>query len=75
MKSTLVVKVRTRASNPGIEKIGEREYQVSVKAAPTKGKANAEVIQLLASYLNIPRSCLTIVRGQTSRHKLIAFDL
>ena len=75
MKSTLVVKVQTRAAKPRIEKIGEREYKVSVKAAPTKGKANAEVIQLLASYLKVPRSCLTIVRGETSRHKLIAFDL
>jgi uncharacterized protein YggU (UPF0235/DUF167 family) len=45
-----------------------------VKAAPTKGKANAEVIGLLSSYLDVPRSCLIIVRGETSHHKLIAFD-
>jgi uncharacterized protein (TIGR00251 family) len=75
MKSTLVVRVQTRASKPGIEKIGEREYKINVKAAPTKGKANAEVIRILASYLDVPGSCFTIVRGQTSHHKLIAFDL
>jgi uncharacterized protein (TIGR00251 family) len=75
MRSYLTVKVHARASKPGVEKTGEREYKVSVKAAPTKGKANAEVIELLASYLNVPRSSLTIVRGETSHHKLIAFDL
>lgn len=74
MKSYLSVKVETRAAERGVEKTGEREYKVSVKAAPTKGKANAEVIELLASYLDVPRSCLTIVRGASSHHKLIVFD-
>ena len=75
MKSYLTVKVRARAAKPGVEKTGEREYRVSVKAAPTGGKANGEVIEILASYLNVPRSCLTIIRGETSHHKLVAFDL
>jgi len=75
MTSILAVKVRTRAAKPGVEQTGERQYKISVKAAPTKGEANAEVIELLASYLNVPRSHLTIVRGASSRHKLIAFDL
>jgi uncharacterized protein YggU (UPF0235/DUF167 family) len=75
MRLYLTVKVHARAPKPGVEKTGEREYKVSVKAAPTKGKANAEVIELLASYLNVPRSSLTIVRGETSHRKLIAFDL
>jgi uncharacterized protein YggU (UPF0235/DUF167 family) len=74
MKSYLTVKVQARAAKPGVEKTGEREYKVHVKAAPSKGEANAEVIELLASYLNVPRSSLKIVRGGTSRHKLIAFD-
>ena len=74
MRSYLTVKVHARAAKPGVEKTGEREYRVSVKAAPTKGKANAEVMELLASFLNVPRSSLTIVRGETSHHKLIAFD-
>ena len=75
MKSYLTVKVRTRAAEPRVEKTGEREYKVSVKAAPTKGKANAEVIGLLAQHLGIARSQLKIVRGETSRHKLVVVDL
>ena len=75
MKSYLTVKVQTRAAKPGVEKTGEREYKVSVKAAPTQGKANAEVIGILAQHLGIARSQLKIVRGETSRHKLVAVSL
>ncbi len=75
MKSYLTVKVQTRAAEPRVEKTGEREYKVSVKAAPTKGKANAEVIGLLAQHLGIARSQLKIVRGEISRHKLVVVDL
>ncbi|MCX6577491.1 MAG: DUF167 domain-containing protein [Candidatus Aminicenantes bacterium] len=75
MKSYLTVKVQTRAAEPRVEKTGEREYKVSVIAAPTKGKANAEVIGLLAQHLGIARSQLKIVRGETSRHKLVVVDL
>lgn len=75
MKSILAIKVRTRAAKPGVERTGEREYRVSVKAAPMKGEANAEVVKLLASYLNVPRSSLTIIRGTASPHKLVACDL
>jgi uncharacterized protein YggU (UPF0235/DUF167 family) len=74
MKSYLTVKVHARAAKPGVKKNGERKYEIRVKAAPTKGKANAEVIELLAAYLNVPRSTLTMIRGETSQHKLIAFD-
>jgi uncharacterized protein len=75
MKSYLSVRVQTRASKPGVEQTGEREYKVRVRSAPSKGEANAEVLGLLASYLNVPRSRLTIVRGASSHHKLMAFDL
>jgi uncharacterized protein (TIGR00251 family) len=75
MKSYLTVRVQTRAAMPGVEKTGEAEYRVSVKAAPTKGKANAEVIGILAQHLGIARSQLKIVRGETSRRKLVAVNL
>jgi uncharacterized protein (TIGR00251 family) len=75
MKSYLTIRVQTRAAKPGVEKTGETEYRISVKAAPTKGKANAEVIGILARHLGIARSQLKIVQGETSRHKLVAVNL
>lgn len=70
----ITVKVQPRASKPGIEKTGEREYKVRVKASPDKGQANAEVIELIAQHFHIPRSCVKIARGQTSRIKMLIID-
>jgi hypothetical protein len=51
-------------------KISEREYQVSVQAAPVAGKANEAVVQLLANYFSVPKSSVKLLRGQSSRKKL-----
>lgn len=45
-----------------------------VSAAPEDGKANAAVIELLAEALGLPKRALTIVRGETSRSKLVRID-
>jgi hypothetical protein len=74
MKSYLRVKVQPRSAKPGVEKTGEGEYKVHVSAAPDKGRANTEVIKLLAGYFDIPRSCVKITRGETSRQKLILIE-
>lgn len=55
----------------GVEKIGDDTYKVRVHAAPAKGAANKEVIVSLADYFDVPSSMVKIVRGQTSRNKLI----
>jgi len=74
LKVQLNVKVQPRSSAPGVDKIGEIDLKVRVKAAPDKGRANAEVIELLSEYFHVPRSRITIARGQTSRNKLIIIE-
>jgi len=74
MKTLLTVKVQPRSSSPGVEKTGDKDFKVRVKAAPDKGRANAEVIELLAEYFHVPRSCLTIARGHASRNKIVAVE-
>jgi hypothetical protein len=48
--------------------------EVKVAAPPEKGKANKELINFLSELLEVSQSRLTILRGQTSRSKLIAID-
>lgn len=74
MKSHITVRVRPRAAKQSLEQIGERAYRISVKAPPQDGRANAEVIELLAKHLGVPRSCFKIVRGAKAQTKLIAVD-
>ena len=48
--------------------------RLSVAAPAQRGKANEAVIRLLAGALGLPRQRLRIVRGQTSRRKVIAIE-
>ena len=48
--------------------------QVRVAAPPVKGKANKELIAFLSKALAVGKGALTIVKGQTSRSKVIAID-
>ncbi len=66
----LLIRVSPRASRNLVE-MREAVVRVYVTTAPTDGRANAAVIELLAKKLGIAKSHLTIVRGETSREKLI----
>ncbi|MCK4495487.1 MAG: DUF167 domain-containing protein, partial [Candidatus Aminicenantes bacterium] len=48
-KIYLNVQVHPRAKKRGIEKKGSHEYIIRVLSPPSKGKANREVIQIIAS--------------------------
>jgi uncharacterized protein (TIGR00251 family) len=67
----LAVRVQPRASRAGVEALGEGEFRVRVHAAPEGGKANAEVIEVLAAHFRVPRSCVRIVRGAAARTKIV----
>ena len=44
---------------------------VRVRAKPSDGEANAAVMALVAKALGVPNSRLTLLKGATSREKLI----
>jgi uncharacterized protein (TIGR00251 family) len=65
------VKVQPRAS---VNEIGEplgNELRVKVTAPPVESAANEALIRLLAERLDCPRNRIELVRGQTSRHKVL----
>lgn len=47
---------------------------VRVSSPPVDGAANAEVIEVLAHALGLPRRAITITGGQQSRTKRVAID-
>ncbi len=49
-------------------------WKVKVAAAPEKGKANRELIEFLAERLNVPKTRIHIVSGETSALKRIRVD-
>lgn len=65
------VKVVPRAKKPGVEKLADGTWRVAVSAPAEDGKANAAVIEALAKHFDIPRGSVKILRGESSRLKLI----
>jgi uncharacterized protein YggU (UPF0235/DUF167 family) len=50
---------------------GETLYRIYVTTVAEDGKANASMLKLLAKYLGVAPSKLEILRGHTSRDKLV----
>jgi len=70
----LEVKVQTGARVNSVIAMPDGSFKVKTTAVPEKGKANVEVIKLLAEYLEIPKSNLSIAGGATSSRKKIRVD-
>jgi len=45
---------------------------VKVAAPPVKGQANRELVAFLSQLLDVSKSSLAIIKGHTSRNKLIS---
>jgi len=67
----LLIKVIPNSSRTEIVEEGENFLKIKLKAAPQKGKANAELIKFLAKKFGVARSKIEIVRGLTSKKKLV----
>lgn len=67
----LTVKVKPNARHAKVEQIDASTYRVAVTVPPEAGKANDAMIALLAKHFRIAKSRITILRGTTTRTKLI----
>jgi uncharacterized protein YggU (UPF0235/DUF167 family) len=74
MARILTVKAQPRSKTPGVEELGPDAFRVRVKAAPEKGRANAEVAERLAAHLGVAPSRLALVRGASSSHKVFRLE-
>jgi uncharacterized protein YggU (UPF0235/DUF167 family) len=65
----IVVLAKPNAKVEKVEQI-ENGYKVWTKAPATEGKANAAITKLLAAYLKVPRSSISLVSGAKGKKKL-----
>lgn len=69
----LAVRVTPGARIESLE-IADGRVLVKVRAKPQDGAANEAVISLVASALELPRSRVSLLRGATSREKLLGIS-
>ena len=65
------VRVTPRASSSRAAGLRGRTLLVRVTAPPVDGAANAAVCKLVAKELGVPKSSVSIARGETSRDKVL----
>jgi uncharacterized protein (TIGR00251 family) len=69
------VKVKPNAKRNSIEESADGSLIVHLKSPPVDGKANEELIKLLAEKFDVPKSYIRIKSGATSRQKLVEIDI
>lgn len=69
------VHITPRAHAAQVEEIAQNTLRVRVRAPAQQGKANQEMLRLIAEHFSVPVSLCRIVSGHISRHKIIDIAL
>lgn len=67
----LSIKLQPRASANEIGEPLGNELRIKVTAPPVDAAANEALVRLLAERLDCPRNQVQLIRGHTSRHKIV----
>lgn len=68
------VKVKPNARTRALEQSSGGIWSARLKSPPVDGKANAELVALVAEHFGVPKSAVTIKRGASGRTKLVRID-
>ncbi len=73
---TCTVAIKAIPNAPRSEVVGwlGDALKVKVYAPPLEGRANDELCRFLADTLGLPRRAVTVLRGDTSRQKLVRIE-
>jgi len=67
----IMVRAKPRSSVSALEQESPARWVARLRSSPVDGKANAELIALVAKHFGCARSCVTVVSGATARLKLV----
>jgi uncharacterized protein (TIGR00251 family) len=71
---TFSVRVQPRASKKGVEGIRDGALRVRLTAPPAEGAANEQLVEVLSKEFGIKKSAIKIVKGHSSRDKLVEVE-
>jgi hypothetical protein len=71
---TLKVKVKPNSRVASLVQLSDGSWQARVKAPPVDGKANEELIALVAEHFKCRKASVLIRSGASGRHKLVKVE-
>lgn len=71
-----VIKVRAKPGSreTAVEQLEDGSFLVKLRAQPIDGKANAELIALLANHFKVSRASVKVKSGAGARIKLVSIE-
>jgi uncharacterized protein (TIGR00251 family) len=73
-KTVIHLRVQPATSKNIIDGRYGNSVRVKITAAPEQGKANAALVDLLSDKLKIAKSAIEIIRGHSSRNKVVVIN-
>ena len=70
----LTIKVKPNAGASSLEESSDGIWRAQLKAPPVDGKANDELVALVARYFGCPRSAVSIRSGASGRMKRVRIE-
>jgi hypothetical protein len=69
--TTIQIKVKPNARVSSLEEIANGPWRAQLKSPPVDGKANKELVSLVARHFGCPKSAVSIKSGAAGRMKLV----
>ena len=73
-KAKILLRAYPNASGNEVVGFVDRVWRVKIAAPPIRGKANRELITFLSHLLGVGKDSVNIIKGHTTRSKVIVID-
>jgi len=70
----LTIKVRPNARAPTLEQLADGTWRAELRSPPIEGRANAELIALVARHFGVPKRAVAVERGARGRTKRVSVE-
>lgn len=67
----IMVKVSAGAKQNQLTKLSDNQYKLRLTSLPQKGRANRQLIKIMAKELGVRQKQIEIIKGEKNKEKLI----
>ena len=71
MEKKIEIYVTPNSKQQKIQKINDHSLEIWLKSKPERGRANKELLKLLADYFKVHQNQIQIIQGMKSKKKVI----